>query len=182
MSKKANLLMLVIIVVLILVSIFSVGKKNDLENKVIDLNGEIKQLQAENKTLQNTSDSKDKNTFDEDINWFVTKVYTLENRKKLYEEIKESATDEVLTLLLGDKLPPDENQGEVESIDRKVSNIEIYGKYLDDKHFKSIVTLDLKFGYEDKSDSAFTVLQVDLTKKESGWKISKFKEYAKGGN
>ncbi|MFG6121143.1 hypothetical protein [Thalassobacillus sp. B23F22_16] len=181
--KKINfsLILLVLTVILLGVATFNGIKKNDAEKAVVDEQNKVKQLQEENENLQNLSEDEKENTFDNDIEWFVTKVYTLENRKELYEEIKDSATEEVLTGLFGDELPPDENQGKVGSIDREVSNIDIFGKYKDDSHYKAIVTFDLKMGYEEQTETGFTVIEINLIKKDETWVIDEFEEYAKGG-
>src|SRR5699024_1088644 len=128
--KKINfsLILLVLTVILLGVATFNGIKKNDAEKAVVDEQNKVKQLQEENENLQNLSEDEKENTFDNDIEWFVRKVYTLENRKELYEENKDSATEEVLTGLFGDELPLDENQGKEGSIDREESNIEIFGK------------------------------------------------------
>jgi len=181
MKRNINIILLLLTVVLVFATTFNVIKKNEIENTMIDEKEKVKQLQRENENLQNLSDESEENTFEKDVEWFVTKIYTLENRKKLYEEIKDSATDDVLTGLFGDDLPPDENQGEVHSIDRNISDLEVYGKYKDESHYKAIVTLNLTFDHKDKTDNAFTIVQVDLTKKENTWLIDNFEEYAKGG-
>src|SRR5699024_11315091 len=67
------------------------------------------------------------------------------------------------------------NQGEVHSIDRNISDLEVYGKYKDESHYKAIVTLNLTFDHKDKTDNAFTIVQVDLTKKENTWLIDNFR-------
>ncbi len=181
MKKNFNIILLAITIILILFTAYNVIQKNRTENKVINLEKEIEEIEQEKETVQELEEENEDHTFEDDINWFVTEVYTLENRKVLYEKIEQSATEDVLIGLFGEELPPDENQGEVHSIDRKVDDIEIYGKYQDEKHYQGIVTFNLSFEDEERSESAFTVLQVDLTKKEDGWKISEFEEYAKGG-
>lgn len=178
---KVSFILGLIVVLLVVVATFNVIKKNDTESKYMSAKSKIEQLEKENDSLQSLDDEKEDNTFEDDISWFVTKVYTLENRRKLYEEIEESATKDVLKDLFGDELPPDENQGEVHSMDRDVDNMEIYGKYKDESHYKAIVTFDLSMSKEDNTDNAFTILQVDLTKSDDAWLIDRFEEYAKGG-
>lgn len=181
--KKRNfsLILLILIVLFLGIATFNGIKKNDAEKAVIDEQDKVKQLKQENENLQSLNEDEDENTFDKDIKWFVTEVYTLENRKELYEKIKDSATEDVLTDLFGDELPPDENQGEMGSIEREVDNIDIFGKYKDDSQFKAIVTFDLKMGYEEQSETGFTVIEINLTKKDGTWVIDEFEEYAKGG-
>src|SRR5699024_12724346 len=134
--KKINfsLILLVLTVILLGVATFNGIKKNDAEKAVVDEQNKVKQLQEENENLQNLSEDDKEHTFDNDIEWFVTKDYTVENRKELYEEIKDSATEEVLTGLFGDELPPDEYQGMVGSNDSEVSTLDIIGKYHYDFH------------------------------------------------
>src|SRR5690625_839302 len=94
MKRNINIILLLLTVVLVFATTFNVIKKNEIENTMIDEKEKVKQLQRENENLQNLSDESEENTFEKDVEWFVTKIYTLENRKKLYEEIKDSATDD----------------------------------------------------------------------------------------
>lgn len=179
--KKINFYIGLITIVLIIVTTITIMQKNDIKNTVIDQKEQIEQLEKENYNLQNLDEEKEGNTFEEDIEWLVEQIYTIENRKKLYEEIEDLSSKEVLTELFGEELPPEENQGEVESIDREANNIKVYGKYEDESHYKSIVTFDLSMKFDDKEDDAFTVLQVDLIKHKDKWIVDNFEEYAKGG-
>lgn len=182
--KKINFTMIITVIAILmtLFAVYNVVQKNNAKNALQDEKMKVEQLNQEIENLDEMEDEQEQNTFEEDINWFVTQVYTLENRKKLYENIKDSATDDVIKQLFGDELPPDENQGEVKSIDREVKNVEIYGKYENDKHYKAFVTFDLVYDTGHGKDTGFTILQVDVKKKDDVWVIDKFKEYAKGGN
>lgn len=177
-TSSLNLIILVIVILLVLFSLYSSLEKNRAENRIVELKKEVTEIEKEKESVQKIEEEKETNTFEEDISWFVTEVYTVEDRKKLYELIEPSATEEVLIELFGEELPPDENQGEVHSIDKDVENIEVYGNYQDEKHFKGIVTFDLSFDDTERSETAFTVLEVELTKHDDGWKISKLEEYS----
>lgn len=184
MKKNLTTILLLAVILLVFVSSFNIIKKNDIENELISLKEDMKQsekkveadIETENEKDIETKEEK-VDTLEEDIEWFVTEVYTIENRKELYESIKNSATEEVLVELFGEELPPDENQGEVHSIDRNIENLEVYGRYETENNYKAIVTFDLVFNHE---DTAFTVMQVDITKKDDAWKVDSFEEYAKG--
>lgn len=180
MRRNITLILLVITVLLVFATAYSVIQKNSAENKAFKLKKEIEVMEKEKETTQELKESEETNTFEDDIEWFVNEIYTLENRTELYEKIEPSATEDVLKGLFGEELPPDENQGEVHSIDRKVDNIQVFGKQQDNEHYNGIVTFDLSFDYDDKSDSAFTVLQVNLKKQGDEWKVSEIEEYAKG--
>lgn len=184
MKNKTKIIIIIIIILFIFIMFYNVIQKNQLENEVIELNQKIEQIEQEKENITEI-ESKNKtnenvDTLDEDIEWFVTKVYTLENRKELYEDIKVSTTEDVLKGLFGEDLPPEENQGEVHSVDRNIKNINVYGKYENENHYKAMVTFDLIFDSGDKTDSAFTVMQVDLTQKDDSWKVDNIEEYAKG--
>lgn len=185
MIKSINLLYIVVVIVLVAITSFNVIQKNQSENEVIALKTELKAIEKEVELLvedEEVTDTSEEtlDTLDEDIAWFTTEVYTLENRKQLYEAIEVSATDPVLEALFGEDLPPEEHQGTVHSIDRTIENIDVYGKYIDENTYQAVVTFDLSFEMEEKTDRAFTIMQVELTKQDDRWKVSHFEEYAKG--
>lgn len=178
MKKNISFILGVALLILIVFATFNILKNNNLKDEVTSLKEEITILEKENEKLRNLENSSNDNTFEEDVKWFVSEVYGLEDRAQLYDNISLSVTDDVIEDLFGNDVPPKKSENSEHSLERTLDNIEIYGKFKDDKNYVALATFDLTFEYRNEKDTAFTIVQVNLTKKEDKWLISNFEEYS----
>lgn len=92
-----------------------------------------------------------------------------------------SITDDVTEQLFGKDSPPekDDQSDEEKSLERKVDDISVYGKFDDERTYVTLVTFDLTFEYRGESDKDFMIVKVDLHKNSEGkWLITHIKEYS----
>jgi len=178
LKKNISLILGVALLILVLFLTFNILKNNNLKDELTSLKEEIKTLENENKGLRNLDKTSNDNTFEEDVKWFVSEVYGLEDRAELYDNISLSVTDDVIKDLFGNDVPPKKSETSEHSLERKLDNIEVYGKFKDDKNYIALATFDLTFEYRNEKDTSFTIVQVNLTKKEDKWLISNFEEYS----
>src|SRR5699024_5115343 len=105
MRNKLGIAILVLFVILVVVSVYNIGKKNSLANENVDLKEKISSLEAEQQTepqedttaqaeensenegvtndnQKNSEKKEDKNddTFEEDIEWFLKNIRSEERR------------------------------------------------------------------------------------------------------
>jgi len=114
MRNKLGIAILVLFVILVVVSVYNIGKKNSLANENVDLKEKISSLEAEQQTEPqedtsaqaeensenegetndnegNSEENEDKNddTFEEDIEWFLKNLYTDKSKEKSYNTLKD---------------------------------------------------------------------------------------------
>lgn len=202
MKNKIGLVIGFLFVLLVVVSVYNISKKNSLANENVDLKSEIASLETEQQetansqtdnTSENEEDSGDNNndsdnaeeentsddTFEEDIEWFLKNLYTDKSKKSSYETLKDSATEDLLKSQFGNELPPeDETDGE-KGIDNDIKNVEVYGKYSNDTTYKALVDFEIISTYEDKEDSGNKIVEFTIKEEDDKWLVDNIEDKAK---
>lgn len=181
--RKYSSVILIIIILFLIVTLLVKNKSiAESTEKISGLQTKIENVkedkEKEDKGQEDTGkkDTNSSDTFDEDLKWFVTKTYETSNRLQLYEDIKDSVSQGVLEALLGDELPPEENENDEESALREVTNLDVYGKYGSDGKFKAVVLFDVTYKFKDNSDSKKVLASIEITNQKGSWIITKFEE------
>lgn len=204
MRNKLGIAILVLFVILVVVSVYNIGKKNSLANENVDLKEKISSLEAEQQTEPqedtsaqaeensenegetndnegNSEENEDKNddTFEEDIEWFLKNLYTDKSKEKSYNTLKDSATEDLLKSQFGEELPPeDETDGE-KGVDNDIKNVEVYGKYSNSSTYKALVEFEIISTYEDKEDSGEKIVEFTIRDKDGKWLVENIEDKAK---
>lgn len=172
-------IILSIVSVLLIATLFVVYNKSvAYQEQVVELKSKVSSLESENEMLTIQNDVSDENTFDEDIKWFVESIYEISDSKALYDEINESITDPVAQKLFGDTLPPEKSSFSGENtVERKVSDVEIYGDYVMNDEYKALVKSRVSYMYKEEEVLNDVITEVMLLKDSKGvWRVSKFEE------
>jgi hypothetical protein len=183
-KKKKNTVIFRLIFLLVAIALmFSIYQNTKLKNENASLNDAI--LANENNETEETEEIGEgenvtENSFEEDIVWFLSQIYTNADRVEMYDNISFSITDDVTEFLFGEDLPPEPSEFNSDVLTRSLENVEVFGKYIDDTTYKAIVRFDVVFDYHEETDKSFTVVEVDLKKYEDDWLINNFVEYTTG--
>lgn len=183
-NKKNTVIFRLIFLLVAIALMFSVYQNTKLKNENASLNDAL--LTTENdagtEEIEDTGEGENitENTFEEDIIWFLSEVYTNADRVDMYDNISFSITDDVAEFLFGQDLPPEPSEFNSDVLTRSLENVEVFGKYIDETTYKAIVRFDVVFEYHEETDRSFTVVEVDLKKYEDDWLINNFVEYTTG--
>ena len=209
MKNKFNILILVLFIIMFVVSVSNVIKKNSLANENNNLKTKIETLEQnestetteenndtdnnnndtenENNNNENTDEEnkesasdENENTFEEDIEWFLNNVYTENNQKNQYEKVKDSITDSMTESMYGNDLPPEDSDDE-DGVDNDIEGLEVYGKYTSDNEYTALVKFDLVTIYEDKEDKGERIVEIHILKEDDIWLFDSMDEHIKGG-
>lgn len=174
LRKYSTVLWVIAILFLIILILLKNNTIRDNEETIQYLESEATTEQEETEQIEDESESTD--TFEEDIEWFVTTVYESNDRLQLYEEIQDSVNQNVLTALLGEDLPPEESTQEEASVERSVSNVDVFGKYQGDDKYRAVVLLDNSYEYKDQEDEKEILAYLEISNQEGVWIITEFRE------
>ena len=180
MKNKMTLILGVITILLMAALFVGYNKSASYQEEIVELNTKVSSLESENEMLSIENEVSEENTFDEDIQWFVESIYEISDTKALYDAINESITDPVAQQLFGDKLPPEASSfsGET-SVDRKVSDVEIYGHYVMNDEYKALVQATVSYMYKEEEVLSNVITEVTLIKGSNDvWRVRKFEEKA----
>lgn len=176
--RKYSSVILIIIILFLIVTLLVKNKSiAESTEKINVLQTEIKDTKKEDTKKEDIKkDTNSSETFDEDLKWFVSKTFETNNTLQVYEDIKDSVSQEVLEALLGDELPPKESNSDETGMIREATNIDVFGKYENDEAFKAVVLFDLDYKFKDQEDSRKVLASVEITKQKGSWIITKFEE------
>lgn len=170
-----------IVAILLMAALFVVYNKSaSYQEEIVELNSKVSSLESENEMLSIEKEVADENTFDEDIKWFVESIYEISDTRALYDEINESVTDAVAQQLFGETLPPEASDfSEQVSVDRQVTDVEIYGDYVMNDEYKALVKARVNYMYKEEEEMNTVITEVSLLKDSKDvWRVSKFEEKA----
>lgn len=170
-----------IVTILLMAALFvGYNKSAAYQEEIVELNSKVSSLESENEMLSIENEVSEENTFDEDIQWFVESIYEISDTKALYDAINESITDPVAQQLFGETLPPEPSSYEGEaSVDRKVSDIEIYGDYVVNDEYKALVQATVSYMYKEEEVLSTVITEITLIKGTNDvWRVAKFEEKA----
>lgn len=172
-----------IIAIALMAALFVVHNKSaSYQDEIVELNSKVSSLESENELLSIETEVSEENTFDADIQWFVESVYETSDMKALYDEINESITDPVAQQLFGDTIPPEASgfSGET-SVERQVSDVEIYGDYVMNDEYKALVQATVSYMYKEEEVLSNVITEITLVKGSNDvWRVAKFEEKSNG--
>ena len=178
LKKYSSLILFISILSLILVVL--------VKNKTIDADKkEISKLQAIIESQKNleedtidTKDSENTDTFEEDIEWFITKVYEANNLTALYEDINTSVNQTVLETLIGEEIPPKKDEIEEYTLDREVTEVDVYGKYTKEGIYKALVSFNVFYDFKEQSQDKKILVSLEIKNEDDAWIITNFEEFS----
>lgn len=168
-----------IIAIALMAALFVVHNKSaSYQDEIVELNSTITTLETENELLSLEKEVAKENTFDDDIEWFMESVYGTSDSRELYDEINEAITEPVAQQLFGETLPPEASEFTDErSVDRTVSEIEIYGDYIMNDEYKALVKARVSYVYKGEEELSDVITEINLLKDSNDvWRVSKFEE------
>ncbi|MGE6370595.1 hypothetical protein ACQKDB_15825 [Planococcus kocurii] len=178
MRNKLAVILSIVSILLIAALFVVYNKSATYQEQVVKLESEVSSLESDNEMLAIENEASEENTFDEDIQWFVESVYEIGDSRALYDEINEAITDPVAQNLFGDTIPPEKSSfsGEA-SVDRQVSEMEIYGDYVMNDEYKALVKSKVSYLYKEEEELSEVITEITLLKDSKDvWRISKFEE------
>jgi len=182
MKNKMALILGVITILLMAALFVGYNKSASYQDEIVELNSKVSSLESENELLSIETEVSEENTFDADIQWFVESVYETSDMKALYDEINESITDPVAQQLFGDTIPPEESSFSGESsVERQVSDVEIYGDYVMNDEYKALVQATVSYMYKEEEVLSNVITEITLVKGSNDvWRVAKFEEKSNG--
>lgn len=179
-KKYTHVIYVILILTLLIMLLIKTKEVNENHKEINQLNNEVKSAQEEVDKKENKPEDTDEfetNTFEEDLKWFVTKVYESNDRYTTYEDIKDSVNQSVLTDLLGEDLPPPENEKVENAVKRSVTDIEVFGRYANENRYKAVLTFEVSYEFKDQEDSKKVMAYTEIEKENGSWIITKLEEY-----
>ncbi|WP_432356062.1 hypothetical protein [Sporosarcina sp. A2] len=179
-GKYNKLIFIVIILVLLLTVVMKNSQLNKAEKNLSRQDERVAALEKEIQEQGKEDEVKESaDTFDKDLNWFVTNVYESNDRYELYNKIKDSVSKEALLQLIGEEIPT-EPQPDSDVVTKKVQSVDVYGKYVGEKIYHAVVTFDYQYSYKDTVQKIQKVVMIELKDKEGDWFVTDFKEVQLG--
>lgn len=180
-EKYNKLIFIIIILVLLLVVVMKNSQLNKTEASLADQNKQVEALEKEIQAKKTEDEKEGTDTFEKDLQWFVTNVYESNDPYALYNKIKDSVSQEALVQLIGEEIPT-EPQPDSDVVTKKVHSVDVYGKYVSEKSYRAVVTFDYEYKYKDTAQKIQKVVVVELKDKEGAWFITDFREIQLGDN
>lgn len=175
----------IIFIFIILALVLAVVVKNSQLNKAeTSLSEQDKQVAALEKEIQEQDKEDEKentDTFDKDLDWFVTNVYESNDPFELYNKVKDSVSEEAMVQLVGEEIPTSP-QPDSDVVTKKVQAVDVFGKYIGEDIYEAVVTFDYEYQYKDTVQKIQKVVQIELKDKEGIWFVTNFEEVQLGDN
>ena len=176
---KKKIVLAVFIVVFVVITFFLFYENNKLKKENNKLEENIESVKSDN-NKEELNETDNENTFKDDVEWLVTEIYASDNRYELYNNISESIDENVEEYLFGENVPPEKEEPSSKTLERKIENTNVFGKYKDDEHYQAVVVFDVAYKYHGETDTGLGVVQVDMKKTENDWLVTNFVEYTTG--
>ena len=178
LKKYSHLIYIIIILTLITFLLTKNKTINESQSEIDKLQTIIENQENINTEEIDTENTKVEDTFEDDIKWFISKIYEANDLTTLYDDIKNTVNQNVLETLVGEEIPPKKDEIQEYVLEREVTDIDVYGKYINDGLYKALVSFNVFYDFNEQSQDKKTLVSLEIKEEDGAWIISEFEEFS----